>query len=198
MSLKKKEERTNPGAGLNLDWWKLVSLKFFGPGIKILIFWVEDPGELPVRPLGVQPLPAEEDGGDAAGRVGDLHAVQQPAGTEAAVVVLHAHLQQLPHVQHLQQEAVRLLALEKVAELLPQLPAARVAVGAVDGEEDVGVGARPLLVARDDDDLVLDGHQAAGLAGEALHGLCALKGQEFVPLWREGDLGVANEDVPAG
>lgn len=158
---------------------------------------MEDPGELPIRPLGVQPLSAEEDGGDAAGCVGDLHTVQQPAGTQATVVVFHTNLQQLPHIQHLQQEAVRLLALKKVAELLPQLPAARVTIGTINGEKDVGVSTCPLLVASDDDDLVLHRHQAAGLAGEALHGLCALEGQEFVPLWRKGDLCIANEDVPA-
>lgn len=158
---------------------------------------MEDPGKLPICPLGVQPLSAEEDGGDAAGCVSDLYTVKQPAGTQATVVVFYTHLQQLPHIQHLQQEAVCLLALEKVAELLPQLPTARVTIGTINGEKDVGVSTRPLLIAGDNDDLVLDGHQAAGLAGEALHGLCTLEGQEFVPLWRKGDLGIANEDVPA-
>lgn len=151
-----------------------------------------------VSPFGVQPLPTEEDGGDAVGRVGDFHAVQQPARVHARVVVLHPDLLQLAHVQHFQQEPVGAPALEEVAKLLPQLAAARVPVRAVDGDGNVGVRARPLLVARDDDDLVLDGHQTPGFAGEALHGLCALKGQEVVSLVGQGDAGVAAEDVPGG
>ena len=161
-----------------------------------LIFRVEDPEDLPVSPLSVQPLPAEKDGGDAVGRVGDLHAVQQPAGTQTGVVVLHPDFLQLSHVQHLQQEAVRLLALEEVAELLPQLPTARIPIGAVDGDEHVGIGPRSLLVACDHDDLVLDGHQASSLTGKALQGLCALEGQEIVPLRRKRDEGIAGEEVP--
>lgn len=149
-----------------------------------------------VSPFGVQPLPTEEDGGDAVGRVGDFHAVQQPARVHARVVVLHPDLLQLPHVQHFQQESVRPPAFEEVAKLLPQLAAARVPVGAVDGDENVGVRAGPLLVPRDDDDLVLDGHQTPGLAGEALDGLCALKRQELVSLVGQRDAGVAAEDVP--
>lgn len=163
-----------------------------------LIFWVEDPGNPSVGPFGVQPLAAEEDGGDAVGRVGDLYPVQQPARVHAPVVVLHPDLLQLSHVQHFQQEPVRPPALEEVAELLAQLAAARVPVGAVDGDEDVGVRPRPLLVARDDDDLVLDGHQASGLAGEALHGLSALECEELVSFGGQGDPGVAAEDVPGG
>lgn len=163
-----------------------------------LIFWVEDPGNVSVSPFGVQPLPTEEDGGDAVGRVGDLHAIQQPARVHARVVVLHPDLLQLPHVQHFQQESVRPPAFEEVAKLLPQLAAARVPVGAVDGDINVGVRARPLLLARNDDDLVLDGHQTSGLAGEALDGLCALKRQELVSLRGQRDPGVAAEDVPAG
>lgn len=164
----------------------------------MLVFRVQGSGDLSVRPISVQPLPTEEDGGDTVGRVRDLHTVQQPAGAQAGVIVLHSYLLQLSHVQHLQQETVRLLTFKKVAKLLPQLPAARVAVGAVDGDENVGICARSLLVARDDDDLVLDGHQASSFAGEALDGLCALEGEEIVPLWRERDEGVAAEDVPGG
>lgn len=163
-----------------------------------LIFWVEDPGNVSVSPFGVQPLPTEEDGGDAVGRVGDFHTIQQPARVHARVVVLHSDLLQLPHVQHFQQESVCPPAFEEVAKLLPQLAAARVPVGAVDGDENVGVRARPLLLARNDDDLVLDGHQTSGLAGEALDGLCALKRQELVSLRGQRDPGVAAEDVPAG
>lgn len=151
-----------------------------------------------VSPFGVQPLPTEEDGGDAVGRVGDLHAVQQPARVHARVVVLHPDLLQLSHVQHFQQESVRPPAFKEVAKLLAQLAAARVPVGAVDGDENVGVRARPLLVSRDDDDLVLDGHQTSGLAGEALDGLCALKRQELVSLRGQRDAGIAAEDVPGG
>lgn len=112
--------------------------------------------------------------------------------------MLHADLLQLPHVQHFQHESVRPPAFEEVAKLLTQLAAARVPVGAVDGHENIGVRARPLLVARDDDDLVLDGHQASGLAGEALDGLCALKSEEPVSLRGQRDPGVAAEDVPGG
>lgn len=101
---------------------------------------------------------------------------------QARIVVLHSHLLQLSHVQHLQHEAVRPISLEEVAQLLPQPSPTRIAVGAEDGDEDVGVGARSFLVARDDDNLVLDGHQAAGLAGKALDGFGALEGQEVVSL----------------
>lgn len=69
--------------------------------MRSLVLWVEDPEDLSVRLLGVQPLSTQEDGGDTVGRVGDLHAVQQPAGAEAGVVVLHTYPQQLTHVQHL-------------------------------------------------------------------------------------------------
>lgn len=163
-----------------------------------LIFRVEGPGNVSVSPFGVQPLPTEEDGRDAVGRVGDFHAIQQPARVHARVVMLHPDLLHLSHVQHFQQESVRLPAFEKVAKLLPQLAAARVPVGAVDGDENVGVRARPLLVARDDDDLVLDGHQTSGLASKALDGLCTLKCQELVSLGGQRDPGVAAEDVPGG
>lgn len=151
-----------------------------------------------ISPLAVQPFPTEEDGGDAVGRVGDFHAVQQPARFHARVVVLQPHLLQFSHVQHFQQESVRPAAFEEVAKLLAQLAAARVPVGAVDGDENVGVRSRPLLVARDDNDLVLDGHQTTGLAGKALDGLCALKRQELVSLRGQRDPGVAAEDVPGG
>lgn len=153
---------------------------------------------MPVGPFGVQPLPPEEDGGDAVGRVGDLHPIQQPPRVHTRVVVLHSDLLQLSHVQHFQQESVRPPAFEEVAKLLPQLASTRVPVGTVDGDENVGVRARPLLVARDHDDLVLDGHQTPGLAGEALDGLCALKCEELVSLRGQRDAGVAAEDVPGG
>lgn len=112
--------------------------------------------------------------------------------------MLHPDFLQLSHVQHLQQETVRLLTLEEVAELLPQLPTARISIGAVDGDENVGVRPRSLLVACDHDDLVFDGHQAPSLTGKALQGLCALEGQEIVPLRRERDEGFAGEEVPGG
>ena len=165
-------------------------------GVSSSVFGVNNPEDLSVRLLGVQPLPTHKDGGDPVGGVGDLHAVQQPARTQACVVVLHLHPEQLTHVQHLQDKAVRLLALKQVSKLLPELPAARVTVGAVERDEDVGVGAGALLVRRDDDDLVLDRHQAAGLAGEALHRARALEGHELVPLGREWDLSVARKNVP--
>lgn len=139
--------------------------------IVLLVFRVEDPGYQPVGPLSVQPLPTQEDGGDAIGCVGDFHAIQQPAGVRASVVVLHPDLLQLAHVQHFQQEPVRLLAFEKVTKLLPQRPLARISIGAVDGDETVGVRTGSLLISRDDDDFVLDGHEASRFTGEALDGL---------------------------
>lgn len=157
---------------------------------------VEHAHDLPVGLAGVQPLPALEDCCHRVGRVRHLHALQVPPAVAAAVVVLHLDPQQLPEVQHLQDEAVRAASLEKVAQLLPQLPLARVAVGAVDGEEDVGVGARTLRVPGDHDDFVLDRHQVADFAGEALDGLEALERQELVPFGCQRDLCVAVEEIP--
>ena len=110
--------------------------------------------------------------------------------------MLHGDPEQLAHVQHLQDEAVRVAALEKVPELLPELPLARVSVDAVYGDEDVGVGAGLLHVPGHDDDLVPDGNQVAHLAREAFDGLVGLKGLELVLLGCQGNLGVAVEEVP--
>lgn len=166
--------------------------------ILFLVFRVENPGDLPVSPLNVQPLPTEEDSSDAIGCVSDFHAIQQPARAQTRVVVLHPNFLQLSHVQHFQQETVRLLTFEKVAKLLPQLPTAWISIGAIDSDENIGISACSLLITRDDDDLVLDGHQASSFTGEALDGLCALEGQEIIPLWGEWDEGITNEDVPGG
>ena len=46
-----------------------------------------------------------------------------------------------------------------------------------------------------DDDLVLDRHQASGLAGKALHCARALKGHELVTLGQQRDLSVAHKYV---
>lgn len=112
--------------------------------------------------------------------------------------MLHLNFLQLPHVQHFQQETVCVPSFKKVPKFLTQLPAARISIGAVDRDENIGICACSFLIARNDDDLVLDGHQASSFAGEALNGLCALEGQEIVPLWREWDSGIANKDVPEG
>lgn len=119
-----------------------------------------------------------------------------PPAVGAAVVVLHLDPLQLPEVQHLQDEAVRAASLKKVAELLPQLTPARVSVGAVDGEEDVGVGARTLHIPGDHDDFVLDRHQVADFAGEALDGLEAFERQELLLFSCQRDLCVAVEEIP--
>jgi len=161
-----------------------------------LVLGIEHSLDLPVGLLHVQPLAALEDGGHGVGRVGHLHALQVPAAARARVVVLHGDPQQLAHVQHLQHEAVRVAALKQVAEVLPELPLARVAVHTVDGDEDVGVGARLLHVAGDHDDLVLDGHQVAHFAGEALDGLVGLEGLELVLLRGQGNPCVAVEKIP--
>lgn len=161
-----------------------------------LVFRVKDSDDLPVSPFSVQPLPTQEDGCYTIGCIGYFHAIQQPAGTETRVIMLYPNFLQLSHVQHFHQETVRLLTFKKVAKLLPQLPAARISIGAIDGDENVGICPCSLLIACDDDDLILDGHQASSFTGEALDGLCALKGQEIIPFWRERDEGIAAEDVP--
>lgn len=169
----------------------------FAPSLLLLLIsGIKHSVYLPVCPPMIQPLPAVEDGRDGVGHVGQLHALQEPAVVEAAAVVLHFDPQQLPEVQHLQDEAVRLAPLEQVAELLPQLTPARVAVDAVDGDEHVGVGAGAFHVPGDDDDLVLDGDQFAHFAGEALDRFVALKGQELVLFGCQRDLGITVKEIP--
>ena len=155
------------------------------------------PGE-PVAPPLVQPPAAGEDGGHPGAGVGDLHPVHQPARAVAAAVVLQAHLAQLAQLQRLQEEAVGAAPLKQVAHFLLQLPLARVAVGPKDGHKDVGVSARPGLVAGRHDDLVLDRYQALDLAGKALRSLGDLEDLEVLPLPLEGDEAVAVEEIPAG
>ena len=53
------------------------------------------PGNFVIALVTVKPLPAGEDCGDAGSHVGDLHPVQEPARTEAAVVMLDVDLGQL-------------------------------------------------------------------------------------------------------
>lgn len=110
--------------------------------------------------------------------------------------MLHFDSQQLPKVQHLQDKAVRPPSLKKVAELLPQMTLARVAVDAVDGDVNVGVCAGPFHVPGDDDDFILDGDQVADFAREALDGLEALKCLELVLFGCQGDLCIAVEEIP--
>ena len=161
-----------------------------------LVLWIEHSLDLPVRLGHVQPLPTLEDGGHRVGGVGHLDTLQEPAGGRARVVVLHSDPEQLAHVQHLQNEAVRVAALEKVPELLPKLPLARVPVDAVYGDEDVGVGAGLLHVPGHDDDFVPDGHQVAHLARKALDGLVGLKRLELVLLSRQGNPRITVEEIP--
>lgn len=94
--------------------------------------------------------------------------------------MLHLDPQELPEVQHLQNKAVRSASLEKVAELLPQWTPSWIPVDAIDGNEDVGVGACTLHVPCDHYDFVLDRHQVTDFAGKALDGLEALERQELV------------------
>lgn len=157
---------------------------------------MENPDNLPVSLLGVQPLPTEEYCGYAIGRVGDFHPFKHPSRAEARIIVLHSNSLQLSHVQHLKQETISLPTFEKIAKPLPQLPTTRVAIGAVDGDENIGICSCSLLVACDNEDLILDGDQAARLTGKALNDLFTLKAEELIPLWREGNEGIADEDVP--
>ncbi len=87
-------------------------------------------------------------------------------------------------------------ALKQVLELLGKLPLAGVAVGAEDGDKDIGVGACALLVACDNDELVFYRHEALGLAGEALDELTALESLELVPFRGKRDGGDTTEDIP--
>lgn len=155
------------------------------------------PTDQPIPSIFIQPLPTGKYGGDASGRVGDLHPLHQPARGEASVVVLDPDLLQLPHVQRFQVEPVGFASLKEVPELVLQGAAPRVPVEAVDGDEDIGVGARALLEARDHNGLVLDWHQAPGLAGKALRDLGTLEDFVVPPLVPQGDLHVAPEEVPA-
>lgn len=161
-----------------------------------LIFWIQDPADFPICLLCVQPLPTEEYCGDTVGCVCHFHAVQKPTGAQTGVVVLHPDFLQFSHVEHFQNEAVRLLALEKVTKLLPQLTAARVPVGAVNGDENVGVRSSSFLITSDHDYLILDGYKASSFTGKALDGLGALESQELIPFRRERDGRVTAEDVP--
>lgn len=110
--------------------------------------------------------------------------------------MLHAHSEQIAHVQQFQNEPVGLPALEQVAELLAELPPTGIAVGAEDGDEDVGVGARSFLVTRDDDDLVFHRHEALGLTGKTLDEFGALEGLELIPFGGKKNSGVAVKDIP--
>lgn len=110
--------------------------------------------------------------------------------------MLHLDPQQLPEVQHLHHEAVGAPPLEQVAELLPQLTLARVAVDAEDGDEDVGVRAGSFDVPGDDDDFVLDRDEFTDFAGEAFDGLEALKGHELVFFGCQWDFSITVEEIP--
>lgn len=168
----------------------------FPEKVSLLVFWMENSDNLSVSLLGVQPLPTEKNGGYAIGRVGDFHPFKHPSRAEARIIVLHSNSLQLSHVQHLKQETISLPTFEKIAKPLPQLPTTRIAIGAIDGDENIGICSCSLLVACDDEDLILDRHQAASLTGKALDDLFTLETEELIPLWREGDEGIADEDVP--
>lgn len=160
------------------------------------VFWVDHSSNLSVRSLGVQPFSTVENCGDTIGCVGDFHPLQQPPGAEARVVMLHSYSLQIAHVQHFYHKPIRLPAFKEVAKPLPQLPAAWISVGAVDGDKNIGICSCSLFITCDDDDFVLDGYQATSFACKTLNGLCALKGQVIISLWREWDKGIAVEDVP--
>ncbi len=145
------------------------------------ILWIDHTLYPPVRFVFVQPFPTNEDRRHSVGRVCNLDPAQKPPGTESGVIVLHVHAEQIAQVQQFQNKPVRLAALKQVLELLGKLPLAGVAVGAEDGDEDIGVGACALLVARDSDELVFYRYEALGLAGEALDELSALESLELVP-----------------
>lgn len=157
---------------------------------------VEHALDLPVGLASVQPLAALEDGRDRVGRVGHLDALQVPAAAGAAVVVLHLDPQQFAEVQHLHEEAVRAPPLEQVAELLPQLTPARVAVGAEDGDENVGVRASSFDVPGEDDDFVLDRDEFTDFAGEAFDRLETLEGHELVFFGCQRNFSVTVEEIP--
>lgn len=110
--------------------------------------------------------------------------------------MLHFDPQQLPEVQHLQNEALCAPSLKKVAELLPQMTRPRVTIDAIDGDEDVGVCASTFYIPRDDDDFVLDRDQVADSARKALNGLKALKCQEFVLFGCQWDLCITVKEIP--
>lgn len=156
------------------------------------------PPDQPIAPVLIQPLPAGEYGGDASGRVGDLHPLHQPAGCQPTVVVLDPDFFELAHVQCLQVEPVGFAPLKEVPELLLQGTLARVPVQPEDGDEHIGVCPCPLLKARDHNGLVFDWHQAAGLAGKALGDLGTLEDFVVPSLVPQRDLHVAPEEVPAG
>lgn len=110
--------------------------------------------------------------------------------------MLHFDPQQLPEVQHLQNEAVRTAFLKEVAELLPQMTLARVPVDTVDGDKNVGVCAGPFYIPSNDDDFVLDRGQIADFARKALNGLKAFKCQELVLFGCDWDLCITVEEIP--
>lgn len=110
--------------------------------------------------------------------------------------MLHAHSEQIAHVQQFQNKPVGLPALKQVAELLAELPSTGIAVGAEDGDEDVGVGSRAFLVTSHDDDLVFYGHEALGLAGKTLDEFGALEGLELVSFGGKSNGGVTLKDIP--
>lgn len=112
--------------------------------------------------------------------------------------MLQPRLAQLAQLQRLQEKAVSTAPLEEVAHFLLQLPLACVPIGSKDGHKDVGIGARPELIARRHNDFVLDRHQALNFAGKALRRLGDLEYLEVLPLPLEGDEAVTVKEVPAG
>lgn len=157
---------------------------------------VENALDLPIGLASIQPLATLEDSRDRVGCVGHLDALQVPATVGAVVVVLHFDPQQFSKVQHLHDKAVRAPLLEQVAELLPQLPLARVPVHTKDGDENVGVCASPFNVPGDDDDIILDWNEFTDFACEALDRLETLKGHELVFFGCQWNLSVTVEEIP--
>lgn len=110
--------------------------------------------------------------------------------------MLHFDSQQLPEVQHLQNEALCAPSLKKVAKRLPQMTLPRITVDAIHGDEDVGICAGILYIPSDDDNFVLHRDQVADSARKALDGLEALKCEEFVLFGCQWDLCITVEEIP--
>lgn len=160
------------------------------------ILWIDHTLYPSVCFVFVQPFPTNEDRRHSVGCVCNLDPAQKPSRTESGVIMFHVHAEQIAQVQQFQNKPVRVAALKQVLELLGKLPLAGVAIGAEDGNKDVGVGACALLVACDNDELVFYRYEALGLAGEALDELAALESLELIPFRGKKDGGDTTEDIP--
>lgn len=110
--------------------------------------------------------------------------------------MLHLDPHQLPKVEHLHNELVRLPSLEEVAELLLQVTLARVPINSEDSDEHICVRSGPFDVPGDDDDFVLDRDQFANFARKALNGFITLKCLELVLFGWQRDLCITVKEKP--